>query len=84
MVRVLHVLGGLGTGGTESLIMNWYRNIDRSKVQFDFLVRSNDNNYVDEITALGGRIFYTASFPRHFAKNYKETKVKSAEKSEIL
>ncbi len=28
-------------GGTESLIMNWYRNIDRSKVQFDFLVRSN-------------------------------------------
>ena len=80
MIRVLHVLGGLGTGGTESLIMNWYRNIDRSKVQFDFLVRSNDNNYVDEITALGGRIFYTASFPRHLAKNYKETKAILARK----
>lgn len=74
MVRVLHVLGGLGTGGTESLIMNWYRNIDRSKIQFDFLVRSPDNNYVEEITALGGRVFYTASFPRHLVRNYQQTK----------
>lgn len=73
MIRVLHVLGGLGTGGTESLIMNWYRNIDRSKIQFDFLVRSSDTNYAEEILALGGRIFYTASFPRHFLKNRKET-----------
>lgn len=74
MIRVLHILGGLGTGGTESLIMNWYRNIDRSKIQFDFLVRSTDNNYADEITALGGRIYYTASFPRYFIKNRTETK----------
>lgn len=74
MVRVLHVLGGLGTGGTESLIMNWYRNIDRSKIQFDFLVRSPDNNYVEEITALGGRVFYTESFPRHLVRNYQQTK----------
>lgn len=73
-VRVLHVLGGLGSGGTESLIINWYRNIDRSKVQFDFLVRSADNNYAEEILSLGGRIFYTPSFPRHLIGNYKETK----------
>lgn len=74
MLRVLHVLGGLGSGGTESLIMNWYRNIDRTKIQFDFLVRSDDSNYLDEITALGGRVFYTASFPRHFVQNRRETK----------
>ena len=74
MIRVLHVLGGLGTGGTESLIMSWYRSIDRSKIQFDFLVRSPDSNYVEEITALGGRVFYTASFPRHFLRNRRETK----------
>ncbi len=74
MIRVLHVFGGLGTGGTESLIMNWYRNIDREKIQFDFLVRSPDNNYLAEIEALGGRVYYTASFPRHFLKNYRETK----------
>lgn len=74
MVRVLHVLGGLGTGGTESLIMNWYRNIDRTKIQFDFLVRSSDDNYTDEIQRMGGRIFYTSSFPRHLVRNYIETK----------
>lgn len=74
MIRVLHVFGGLGTGGTEGLIMNWYRNIDRTKIQFDFLVRSPDNNYLEEITKLGGRVFYTASFPKHFVRNYRETK----------
>lgn len=74
MIRVLHIFGGLGTGGTESLIMNWYRNIDRSVIQFDFLVRSKDKNYVQEIEELGGRIFYTSSFPKHFFDNYRETK----------
>ena len=74
MIRVLHVFGGLGTGGTESLIMNWYRNIDRSKIQFDFLVRSPDDNYLEEITALGGSVFYTASFPRHLLRNFLETR----------
>lgn len=74
MIRVLHVFGGLGNGGTESLIMNWYRNIDRSKIQFDFLVRSPDRNYTEEIEELGGRVFYTASFPGHFVRNYRQTK----------
>ena len=80
MLRVLHILGGLGTGGTESLIINWYRNIDREKIQFDFLVRSKDDNYKEEIEALGGRVFYTASFPRHFLRNYRETKAILAKK----
>lgn len=80
MIRVLHVFGGLGTGGTESLIMNWYRNIDRSKIQFDFLVRSPDNNYLEEIAELGGRVFYTASFPKNVVRNYRETKAVLAKK----
>lgn len=73
MIRVLHVLGGLGSGGAESLIMSWYRNIDRTKIQFDFLVRSADDNYLEEIKVLGGRVFYTPPFPKHLIKNYKET-----------
>ena len=39
-VRVLHVLGRLNMGGAESRIMDLYRHIDRSKVQFDFLVHT--------------------------------------------
>lgn len=74
MIRVLHVFGGLGTGGTESLIMNWYRNIDREKIRFDFLVRSPDKNYLEEIESLGGRVYYTSAFPRHLFRNYRETR----------
>ncbi len=37
-IRVLHVLGGLGVGGAESRIIDLYRNLDRDKIQFDFLV----------------------------------------------
>ena len=37
-IRILHVLGVLNMGGAESRIMDLYRNMDRSQVQFDFLV----------------------------------------------
>lgn len=44
-------------GGAETLIMNLYRNIDRTKVQFDFLVNEDRAcGYDSEIESLGGRI----------------------------
>lgn len=73
MRRVLHVLAGLGSGGAESVIMNWYRNIDRSKVQFDFLIRSEENIYSDEISRLGGHVYVMPEFPKHYIANYIET-----------
>lgn len=73
MVRVLHVLGDLGFGGAEAVVMNWYRHIDRNIVQFDFLVRSTQTNYEEEIISMGGRVYHTASFPKHWLKNYYET-----------
>lgn len=75
MIRVLHVLNNLGSGGAESLLMNVYRKIDRDKVQFDFLIRSDKNGpIVDEILSLGGRVFCIAEYPRHFFRNGKELK----------
>ena len=61
-IRILHVISGLGSGGAESLIMNWYRHIDRSLIQFDFLLRSKENIYEEEIAKLGGRVFYTPEY----------------------
>lgn len=61
-VRVLHVLQRMEAGGTQALLMNLYRNLDRERVQFDFLVEYEERQfYDDEIEALGGRI-YRASF----------------------
>ena len=57
-VRVLHAVTYMGRGGIETMIMNYYRQIDRSKVQFDFLVhRDFRADYDDEIESLGGRIY---------------------------
>ena len=57
-IRILHVVTYMGRGGLETMIMNYYRHVDRDKVQFDFLVhRDFRADYDDEIEALGGRIY---------------------------
>ncbi|MFC0698905.1 glycosyltransferase family 1 protein [Anaerostipes butyraticus] len=46
-------------GGLETMLMNYYRHIDRNKVQFDFLVhRDYESDYDQEIQALGGKIYH--------------------------
>lgn len=58
-VRVLCVFGALDFGGAESMCMQLYRHIDRSKVQFDFVTHSGPGGaYEEEIRALGGKIYY--------------------------
>jgi glycosyltransferase involved in cell wall biosynthesis len=54
-IRVLHVVVNMNRGGAETLIMNLYRNIDRSKVQFDFLT-CREGVFDKEIRELGGII----------------------------
>ena len=63
MIRVLHVIQ-LHLGGAETTVMNYYRNIDRTKVQFDFLYITDEpedviHYYQNEAISLGARIFYT-------------------------
>lgn len=55
--KILHVVGGMAKGGTETMLMNIYRKIDRNKIQFDFLYMTKEETYYDkEILALGGNI----------------------------
>ena len=55
--RVLHFPGEMTRGGVESLLMSWYRGIDRETIQFDFCVpRFERGPLDDEIESLGGRI----------------------------
>ena len=54
--------------GLETVIMNYYRNIDRTRLQFDFLThRTSRSDYDDEIEALGGKIYHA---PRLYPQNY--------------
>ena len=55
-IRILHIVGAMYPGGMENFIMNLYRNIDRTRFQFDFVVhQQKDNDYTEEIEKMGGR-----------------------------
>ena len=57
-IRVLQVVTHMERGGLESMLMNYYRHIDRTRVQFDFLVHRQERAaFNDEIEALGGKIY---------------------------
>jgi glycosyltransferase involved in cell wall biosynthesis len=57
-IRILMVNYKMQCAGIEAFIMNMYRNVDRSKVQFDFLVHYTERQfYDDEIEQLGGKIY---------------------------
>ena len=67
-IRVLHVLTAMNMAGTETLLMNLYRNIDRDTIQFDFAVTAtNECAYDSEIASLGGRIY---RYPRYKGINH--------------
>ena len=66
-IRVLHVLGALDRGGAETMIMNLYRNINKEKVQFDFVVHTEKHcDYEGEVLGMGGKIY---SFPKYRGVN---------------
>ncbi|MDE7410767.1 MAG: glycosyltransferase family 1 protein [Paramuribaculum sp.] len=63
MIRILHSVSNMGRGGIETMLMNYYRHIDRTKVQFDFLCNKSEKGvFDDEILAMGGRLFVTPGF----------------------
>ena len=67
MIKVLVFGMTENPGGVESVIMNYYRHIDRTRIQFDFLCNSYEKvAYEDELLALGGHTFH---FPAR-SKNY--------------
>lgn len=72
-IRVLCVFATLGRGGAESMCMNLYRHIDRSKVQFDFVKHTHEKGaFEDEILSLGGFIFEAPRFREYNRISYKK------------
>ena len=58
MLRVLHSVSNMARAGIETMLMNYYREIDRSRIQFDFLANKPiPGEYDEEIRSMGGRIF---------------------------
>lgn len=68
-MKILHIANmGIGNG-VASFLMNYYRNIDRQNIHFDFLSYTpTKNNYSQEITQMGGNVFNTPDYNRHLFK----------------
>ncbi len=59
-IRILQIVTKMDRAGLETMLMNYYRHIDRNKVQFDFLTHRKERGaYDDEIESLGGKIYRT-------------------------
>lgn len=72
-IRVLQVIGSLNNGGSQSMIMQLYRNLDRSKIQFDFVIFKKDELfYKDEIEKLGGKIYTLPEYKIYNHFKYKK------------
>ena len=68
MIRVLQCVNNMHRAGLETMLMNYYRHMDRNEIQFDFLShRPERADYDDEIERLGGRVYYA---PRLYPQNY--------------
>lgn len=72
-IRVLIDNATMDRGGAEAFIMNVYRNLDRTKVQFDFLLHCDYKSaYEEEIEALGGVVFKLPAYKIYNATSYRK------------
>lgn len=68
MERIAVIIGKMHSGGKKNLVMEYYRHIDRSKVQFDFICDEDSNAIpIEEIESLGGRVYVIPPYQRIFA-----------------
>ena len=73
-IKVLHYIPGFNEGGIEARLLDWYRNMDRSKIQF-YIIKLNNkkSNKVLEIEKLGGKFYDVTPFAPHtFFKYIKQ------------
>lgn len=67
-IRIAQIVGKWLGGGVESILINYYRHVDRSRVQFDFICDADSTNIpYDEINSLGGRVFLVPPYQKVFS-----------------
>ena len=47
-IRILQVVTIMNRGGLETMLMNYYRKMDRRKIQFDFMVHRDEEGHYDK------------------------------------
>lgn len=71
-IRVAQIMGKWVGGGVEAVVMNYYRHIDRDKIQFDFICDDDSTRIpTEEIEKLGGKVILIPPYQKIF--NYHKT-----------
>lgn len=66
-IRIAQIVGKWLGGGVEAVVMNYYRHLDHSKVQFDFICDDDSTNIpYDEIEKLGGKVILIPPYQKVF------------------
>lgn len=75
-IRIAHVIGKWVGGGVEAVVMNYYRHIDRTQIQFDFLCDNDSTNIpYEEIESLGGKVILIPPYQKLHKYNKELYKV---------
>ncbi len=73
-LRIGMYIGKWVGGGVEAVVMNYYKNIDRNKIQFDFICDDDSTNIpYEEIEKLGGKVIIVPPYQK-LIKFHKEFK----------
>ena len=65
--RIAQIVGKWLGGGVEAVVMNYYRHIDRTKYQFDFICDEDSKNIpYEEIEKLGGKVIIVPPYQKLF------------------
>lgn len=65
-IRIAQIVGKWLGGGVEAVVMNYYRHLDHSKIQFDFICDDDSTNIpYDEIEKLGGKVILIPPYRRY-------------------
>ena len=84
-IRIAQIIGKWLGGGVEAVVMNYYRHLDHSKVQFDFICDDDSTNIpYDEIEKLGGKVILIPPYQKVFKYQKELRRVLRNGKYEIV
>lgn len=84
-IRIAQIMGKWVGGGVEAVIMNYYRHLDRNKIQFDFICDSDSTNIpYEEIKSLGGKVILIPPYQKIFKYIKELTKILKENKYKIV
>ena len=79
------IIGKMDSGGKKNLVMEYYRHIDKNKIQFDFICDSDSKAIPDEeIKSLGGRVYIIPPYQKILANMREMKRICKANKYPIM